>query len=347
MAERFLYVPSIGLVACLVMAVYAAGKRVPLKHFAPVVLCVTAAALAVRTWVQNGDWQDERAMAEATVLTSPNSFKFHELLASVLYANDPAGSNLDRAIEEVDRSVAILDSLPDSRNDPEVYRVAGGIYLAKGDFLRERDSSASSHEYQRALQRLQRSTAIYQSTRAEYDRRGGAEWARRLLAVARADQGDPEARWMLAVAYWKLGKPEEAAAAARQALSLHPVNGVAYRQIAYVFASQNRIDDAAAALIEGAFITGDPSLKSDLRDLDRSALPNTCAITAGPTGPAVNLDCDLVQKQFCAASVEVVKAAMEAERWDLARQEMHDFLHDYGCPAGPLEQTTKDFFTRP
>ena len=142
MAERFLYLPTIGLLACLVMAIYAAGKRVPIKRFAPVVLCVITAAFAVRTWVRNGDWQDERAMAEASVRTSPNSFKVHELLASTLYANGAAGSNLDRAIEEADRALAILDSLPDSRNTPEIYRMAGGLYLAKGDSLHERDSSA-------------------------------------------------------------------------------------------------------------------------------------------------------------------------------------------------------------
>ena len=104
MAERFLYMPAIGLLACLVMAIYAAGKRVPIKHFAPVVLCVITAAFAVRTWVRNGDWQDERAMAEASVRTSPNSFKVHRLLASTLYENDAAGSNLDRAIAEADRA---------------------------------------------------------------------------------------------------------------------------------------------------------------------------------------------------------------------------------------------------
>ena len=342
MAERFLYMPTIGLLACLVVAIYAAGKRVQIKRFAPVVLCVIIAAFAVRTWVRSGDWQDERAMAEASVRTSPNSFKVHEVLASVLYANGAAGSNLDGAIEEADRAVAILDSLPDSRNTPKAYRNAGGLHLAKGESLPKRDSSESSHEYQRALQLLERSIAIDKSVRAEYDRKGGAEWARRHSAVAFAAQGDPEARWMLAVAYLRLGNPKEASAAASEALAFHPVNPEAYRQISYVFAAQDRIDDAAVALIEGALITSDFRLSSDLLDLYRSALSNSCAISAGPNGPALNLSCDRVHKQFCAASVEVVKAAMEEERWDVARQQKQNFLHKYGCPAGPLEQVLPD-----
>ena len=67
---------------------------------------------------------------------------------------------------------------------------------------------------------LQRSIAIDKSMRAEYDRKGGAEWARRHSAIAVAAKGDPEARWMLAAAYLRLGKAEEAAAAAREALAL-------------------------------------------------------------------------------------------------------------------------------
>jgi tetratricopeptide (TPR) repeat protein len=337
MAERFLYMPTIGLLACLVMAICAAGKRVHIKRFAPVALCAIIAAFAVRTWVRNIDWQDARAMAEATVRTSPNSYNAHTMLAAVLYANGAPGPNLDRAVEEVDRAVAILDTLPDWRNNAVVYRLAGGLYLAKGDSLHERGSSESSHAYQQALQLLQRSIAIDKSGRAEYDRKGGAEWARRHSAVAVGARGDPEARWMLAVTYLRLGQAEEASAAASDALALHPVNPEAYRQISSIFAAQDRIEDAAVALMEGALITSDLSFRSDLLDLYRSVHSNSCAIFAGPNGPALNPACDLVHKPFCTASVEVVKADVEAQLWDVARQRKQDFVNKYGCPAGPLD----------
>ena len=118
---------------------------------------------------------------------------------------DAANPDLDRAIEEADRAVEILDSLPDSRNRPEIYRMAGGLYLIKGDSLCASVILPKAPDYQRALQLLQRSIAIDRSWRAEYDRKGGAEWARRHSAIAAADQGDPEARWMLAAAYLRLG----------------------------------------------------------------------------------------------------------------------------------------------
>ncbi len=147
---------------------------------------------------------------------------------------------------------------------------------------------------------------------------------------------------MLAAAYLRLGKVQEASAAATEALALHPVDSEAYREISIALAAENRIDDAAVALVEGVLITSDFSLRADLLDLYRIAFSDSCAITAGPNGPALNLACDLVHKQFCAASLEVVKAAMENERWDMARQEKQDFLHKYGCPAGPLNQVLPD-----
>jgi tetratricopeptide (TPR) repeat protein len=338
MAERFLYLPAIGLLACLVMAIYAAGRRVPLKRFAPVVLCVITAAFAVRTWMRNDDWRDERAMAEASVRTSPKSYKVHDLLASWFNGKDIGDLNLDRAIEESGKAIAILDSLPDSRNVARVYGTAGRLLLTKGDSLHKRDSSQATLEYQRALQLLQHSIAIDKSVRAEYDRKGGAEWARRHSAVASAAKGDPESLWMLAAAYLRLGKVAEAGAAASEALALHPVSAEGYRQISFAFTAQGRIDDAAVALMEGLLIRGDPTLKSDLLVLYSNSFANTCAITEGPDGPAINPSCDLVRKQFCAASVEVIKAALEGERWDEARKQKQDFLHKYGCPAGPLEQ---------
>jgi tetratricopeptide (TPR) repeat protein len=342
MAERFLYMPTIGLLACLVMAVYAAGKRVPIRHFAPLVLWVIIGAFAVRTWVRNGDWQDQRSMAEASVRTSPNSYKVHLMLASLLYGKGAVDPNLDRAIEEADRAVEILGSLPDSRNNPRAYSIAGNFHLDRASDLRERDRSQSDQEAQRALQFLRRSIAIDKTERGEYDRKGGAEWARRHSRPDLAAHLDPEALWMEAVAYRMLGNLDGASVAAREALASHPVNPEAYRQISYVFFAQNRIDDAAVALIEGGIITGDISLRSDLLNLDGTALSNTCAIVDGVSGPELNFACDLVKKQFCAASAEIVKTFWEEGQREEAKKQKQDFQNKFGCPAGPLNQISPE-----
>ena len=59
MAERFLYLPAIAMAGCAVLAWRAAGRRwtrvLPLGRAVLVLVC---AALAVRTWARNSDWND-------------------------------------------------------------------------------------------------------------------------------------------------------------------------------------------------------------------------------------------------------------------------------------------------
>jgi hypothetical protein len=66
MAERFLYLPAIAFCAFVVLWFRRAG---------PAVLCLLVTTYAARTWVRNVDWSDDLHMAQATVQTSPNSFK--------------------------------------------------------------------------------------------------------------------------------------------------------------------------------------------------------------------------------------------------------------------------------
>jgi len=338
MAERFLYLPAIGLVACLVMAIDAAGRKIPIRHFAPVVLCVLTAACAVRTWIRNGDWQDDRALAESVVRACPNSFRGHTQLALLLVPGDGPGPDLDRAIAEVERSAAILDRLPDSQNNAKAYRLAGDFYLAKGDAERARDASQGSEAYQRALRFLQRAIAIDRSVRAEYDREGGAEWAHRHGEATASDKGDPDAYWMLVEADLRLGNTTAAAAAADRALALHLVSPEGYRQVSYAYVAEHRPDDAAVALIAGGLITSDPRLPSDIVNFYQRVFSGSCAIKAGPEGPDLNPACEMVHQHFCTAFVEVVKSVWAFKGLDAARHQEQDIVNHYGCSGGPLEK---------
>jgi hypothetical protein len=67
--------------------------------------------------VRNLDWKDDQTMATASVHPSPGSFKFHRLLATVLFQSDRNYSNIDRVIAEATRGLAILGTLP---NDLDV-----------------------------------------------------------------------------------------------------------------------------------------------------------------------------------------------------------------------------------
>ena len=69
MAERFLYLPLIGLAGCLVMAIFAASRRLaPGKSqtVAAVVVAAIALAFAARTFARNFDWFDEQTLWAAS-----------------------------------------------------------------------------------------------------------------------------------------------------------------------------------------------------------------------------------------------------------------------------------------
>ena len=88
MAERFLYLPSVGLAGFLVGAVYALGRWLPLRPAtariawaAPGIVCL---ALAARTYARNFDWKDELSLWTSAVDVCPESGKAHYNLAQAL-----------------------------------------------------------------------------------------------------------------------------------------------------------------------------------------------------------------------------------------------------------------------
>jgi tetratricopeptide (TPR) repeat protein len=90
MAERFLYLPSVGLAGFVVAGVYALGHRTSLQRpmaargAAWAALGVTCIALAARTHARNLDWQDELSLWSSAVSVSPGSAKAHYNLGKAL-----------------------------------------------------------------------------------------------------------------------------------------------------------------------------------------------------------------------------------------------------------------------
>jgi tetratricopeptide (TPR) repeat protein len=90
MAERFLYLPSVGLAGCVVAAIYALGRQTPLRQtpqtarVACAALSLVCVALAARTYVRNQDWKDELSLWTSAVTVSPGDAKAHYNLANTL-----------------------------------------------------------------------------------------------------------------------------------------------------------------------------------------------------------------------------------------------------------------------
>jgi len=306
MAERFMYLPVLGCIACIVLALQGTGLSVP-RGTGLVVASVLASAYAVRTWTRNLDWASDLTMAAATVQTSPQSFKPHWLWATALFQTDPEHKNLDRAIAEADRSVAILSPLPDELDVPGPWNLAATLRLAKGDALAEQ---AARQEYMKAAATAQRSIAIDKASRAAYALRHGVP-----------EPVPPAAAngiRILASAYLRMHEADQALEQATRARTIDPNNAEVYTQIADADLLKQRGEDAAIALAQGMFATSDPGLRQDLLKLYQSGLDSKgCAVVAGPRGPALNPSCEIVRRDLC-------EGTTRAGRQDLRQQ--------LGCP---------------
>jgi tetratricopeptide (TPR) repeat protein len=330
MAERFLYLPSMALAVCVVLALYAIGRRAGLAWLAPVALCLIGAAFTARTWARNSDWRDDLSLMTAAGEASPNSYKSHMALATALYNSDATHVNIDRVIAEAEKSLAILESVPDWRNNFEAYSRASGFYITKGDSLAAPEGLPA---YQKALELLLRSKTIMA---ANYERLVTTERARGHEAPQRDQAKFAELERSISDAQLRLNDPSKALDAAANALEMDPLNAQRYRQLATSLLASGRADEAAVALVEGAFVTSDPTLRQDLLSLYQQGLDTKgCATVPGPNGPAINPSCEIVRRHTCAAAAATIPVYLRVGRRDLAELLKDSVSRDFGCSTLP------------
>jgi hypothetical protein len=293
MAERLLYLPLVGLVAVVVLAIDAIAERLSVSTAVfSIGVAVIASGFTIRTWMRNLDWTDDKTMAMASVQTSPGSFKTHQLLAATLLGSDASHREIDRAVSEADRSIAILASLPDILDTPGPWDFAAVCHRAKGDTLPREDARA---QYEETIRLALRSIAIDEASRAAYDRRHGMK--------SPVPPNAADGYRTLASGYLHLGQAPEALAAALEAQTIDPENTGAYDEIADAYFAQGRGEDAAVALAEGMFVTGDHRLLDELLKLYQGGVDRKgCAVKAGPHGPTLNPSCEIVVRDLCEAT---------------------------------------------
>jgi len=296
MAERLLYLPLAGLLAAAITAI--APRIVELRGFA-IGVAVIAAAFTVRTWIRNNDWTDDNTMAAASVRASPNSYNGHRLLAATRF-EDPAHRDLEGAIVEADRSVAILAPLPDELDVPGPWNLASACHRAKGDD-------------KEAIKLALRSIAVEAASRGAYDRKHGIK--------SPVPPNAAGAYRTLASAYLDLHQAPEALAASMEAKTIDSANAVSYEEMADANMALGRGEEAALALAEGMFASGDRGLLNKLMELYRHGVDTKgCAIKDGPRGPTLNPSCEIVMRDLCGA---------------IDRLHRPDLGTRFGCPSKP------------
>ncbi len=336
-AERFLYVPSIGVLGCVVFSIHALAHRPGARRAAVAAALIVTICFALRTWRRNQDWRDDLSIARATAAAAPNSFKAHKGLALALQAAGNSAGRLDAAIAEIDKSVAILKPVPDRLNNAETYTIAGGLHLQQGDRLAKQNPGAAldpaaEASYRQAIVVLSRGDAILTASG-----RDTSTPARSVGSQGGRSNRSARLYWYLAAAHRRLNEGELAVRHARHARELAPAEPESARQLAAAYLAVRDPDRAAIALLEGFIDLPDPTLKAALVELYRGGVDQQgCAVAAGRDGPAFDPSCGVVHRHLCAASANLIERRIRTGRQDLAADLRRMALGQFGCSAGEV-----------
>lgn len=326
MAERFLYLPSIGLAGCLVIALFAGARRAAPQRsqaVAAAVLAVIALAWTARAFVRNFDWQSERSLWASSLISAPNSFK-----VQLSAAQDELGSpkpDLERALGLSNRSLAIIANIPDERSTARPYQVAGEAYRRKGDSVPP--GPERERWYRMALDILLHGQKIDLAAKEVATQRNLA------LGLRVMSMGHDQLYMELGRVYQHLDEPDKALEALRYGCSINPKADF-FQQMSRIYGLRGDNRQAAITLMEG--LVTDPSVTvfaSELVDLYTRTEPQSCALRQGNGGASLDLACPLVHDELCEGARNVaVRFANTGKRAD-GYATARTAVEEMGCPA--------------
>ena len=311
MAERFLYLPSVGFA----VAMAALAERVPRQRWRMAVVSIGLILCMVRTYARNLAWQDDLTLASTDVRTAPRSFKLHTLLAQELAKQDTPG-NIDRVIQEQEIANEILRPLPDQRMPQQSLIRLGDAYLLKGNLTGGPASPDGRRWYEKAVPVLERAKEISQLDEKAYDELQLAHG--KPLGERFASQ---DLYYDLGVAYGSLERYGEALETLRYGTRINPGRPDFYAAISAAYTGLRQPEDAAIALLESVQVDGEkPATVASLRQLYAGFPDGGCAVETAGDGWKLNLDCPRARRDFCVAQGNLARAFADARQQGGTRQ---------------------------
>ncbi|HWC99705.1 MAG TPA: glycosyltransferase family 39 protein [Candidatus Sulfopaludibacter sp.] len=308
MAERFVYLPSVGLAGCVAWGLRELARRLPNPRVVWAAAGLVCLALAGATYARNPVWHDDVSLWTSVAQAYPQNFKAHTTLAEQ-YA---AAGQLDRAAAEADRSLEILGGLPDNHSTPRPYATAALCYRLKGD-------------YPKALAALQHGRKV-EALEIEQIQQVNLEHGKRVKAAG----------WMplyleLGRTYIALKQPEKAMEPLAYGRS-HSGDPEFVVETARAWQAEGNWERAAMVLIE-AIEDGNssPLLPAALVNVYRQSAGSGCAVRQTGTSVAIDMTCPLVHGHLCAASQELTAAYRQAGQGQRAAALALAAAQNFGC----------------
>jgi tetratricopeptide (TPR) repeat protein len=260
MAERFLYLPSVGLAGCVVAAIHALGQRRLLNRpgvaqgaarVAWAALGLVCLAFTARTYARNFDWQDNRSLWTSAVDVCPGSARPHYNLGVEL---ERIPDRLPEAIAEYQAALRIQPDHAEAHNN------LAGVLARMPDRLPE-----AIAEYQAALRIRPDLPAVHYNLANTLARMPGRlpEAIAEYQAALRIRPDYAEAHDNLANALARMpGRLPEAIAEYQAALRIRPDRAEVHYNLANALARMpGRLPDAIAEYEAALRIRPDPQLR--------------------------------------------------------------------------------------
>jgi tetratricopeptide (TPR) repeat protein len=306
MAERFLYLPSIGFAVCLVAAAGAIVRGLaPARAVWITAMLFTAvvAALGARTWVRNGEWTDGVKLWDSGVEVSPNSFKTHLSRINSFYRRGLDMSSLDASIDEALKAVAIVGDLPPQQSTAQPLQTLGALYQLKGETVASFESP--QQWYSKALETFAQAVALDTLLRETERQRALAQG----IPKDRIRFGGSSFLYShLGDTYRHLGRFPEALEAFRHLSAITPTDAAVYEQVAQVQQAMGSSENAVITLWEAQTLQPMEANETDLARTYRKLGLGGCAVVDDKP----NQSCPTVRADICRARKELADRVAES-----------------------------------
>jgi tetratricopeptide (TPR) repeat protein len=340
MAERTLYLPSVGVAGCVVVVLGALAERLPARAGAvlmPAVVAVLVVALGARTIVRNRDWTDEVRLTQSGIESAPRSAKVYLAYASALsHQNGLQGADVEALIAHAEQALAIMDDppLPLALQESNVPLLLGIYYKTKGTQVVNGGEEAQAW-YQRAAVMLERAAAIQAEQNDEYRAAGHA---RGLSDDRIPTLGGYELPYQLGDLHMLLGEPLKAVGDFEQVRRLAPLSPDTHVAIARAATATGDVEGAVRALTLAVTLRRDPATQRLIVDAFRRLDPGGCSVKTYPDHVELDGTCPIVRTHFCDAYVELMELSIQQKQWYLGRRVGEAAIKTGDCDRAPFEK---------
>jgi tetratricopeptide (TPR) repeat protein len=327
MAERVLYLPSVGFAGCIAWAGWQAYQRLrprwpALRIAFPAALATVCLVLCGRTFARNFDWYSDQTLWASAVKVSPASYRSHDHMANALAA--PPRKDFDAAIHEADAAIAILQPLPDYQKVAVAYAKAGLCYRLKGESM----ATGGAEWYRKGLDVLLEGKRVDEAWDAEFQRQN------RLAGKIAGPSHVLQVYVELGRTYRDLGQYRNAL----DTLTAHTMadpQSVLFDEISKTYRAMGDPAQAVVSLFEGLAMgaTDQVLLAAEVVDLYRQTAQGSCALTGSGDSSAVNFNCPLVHDELCLAQRNVAIRYHQMHRDPDALTIATGAVRSLGCPV--------------